>query len=383
MIRRRLPLGALLSTLLTVTFVGPSRAAELERIVTGLELPVSLAFAPDGRMFVAEQHRGTIRVVEDGTIRSEPFATIDVVGTVEQGLLGIAVHPRFAEEPWLYAYYSDPTLRINRLIRIRADRDRAGDQEVLLNLLTVEAGYHNGGDLTFGPDGMLYVTVGDVHDAARAQDVNDLGGKVLRLAPDGSIPADNPFGPTNPVYSMGHRNSFGICADIERNELWETENGPSSDDEVNLLRPGGNYGWPEQLGPGGDDRGFVDPVLAFSDKIVPTGCAVWDGDLYFGTYADGDVRRLRLTTGDRDGSRAVARAPSGITDVAVGPDGALYVAAVDGIYRLAERDPAPIPDPAPTGGRSGPLLWLVAVAFGVAMSLVLLLRLAAQRRSVR
>ena len=240
-----------------------------------------------------------------------------------------------------------------------------------------EAGYHNGGDLVFGADGMLYVTVGDVHDEARAQDVNDLGGKVLRLDPDGSIPPDNPFGPGNPVYSLGHRNSFGICADPETEELWETENGPSSNDEVNLLRAGGNFGWPEQLGSGGRS-GFIDPVLDFPTPIVATGCAVWDGDLYFGAYADGHVRRLELPAGEGARSRAVARLESGITDLAVGPDGALYVAALDGIHRLAERHPASIPDPA--GNPSGVLPWAAAA---VTLAILLGLGLSARRRARR
>jgi quinoprotein glucose dehydrogenase len=286
------PLVALVAAALTALPATASAAAEPEPFVAGLDLPVSMAFAPDGRLFVAEQHLGDIRVVEDGALVREPFAHIDVLGTFEQGLLGIALHPDFPDEPWLYAYYSDPLLRINRLARLPVDR--AGEPEILLDLLTTERGYHNGGDLVFGSDGMLYITVGEVHEPERAQDPADLGGKVLRLAPDGSVPDDNPFGPGIAAYSIGHRNSFGICLDPETGDLWETENGPTSDDEVNLLRAGGNYGWPEQLGPGGAERGFADPVLDYPTQIVPTGCAVWDGDLYFGSYGDGSVRRLRL-----------------------------------------------------------------------------------------
>jgi glucose/arabinose dehydrogenase len=381
MIGRAITATTLLSVLIVAT-PGRAPAAELEPVVTGLELPVSMAFAPDGRLFVAEQHLGTIRIVENGRLLPEPFARIDVLGTFEQGLLGIAVHPRFPEEPWIYAYFSDPVLRINRLIRIRAEGDRAGHREVLLDLLTTEAGYHNGGDLVFGSDGMLYLTVGDVHDAARAQNVNDLGGKVLRLAPDGSIPVDNPFGPGNPVYSIGHRNSFGICVDSATGDLWETENGPSSYDEVNLLRPGANFGWPEQLGPGGRDRGFTDPVLDFPDQIVPTGCVVWDGDLYFGAYADAHVRRLRLPAGVGARARAIARLQDGITDLAIGPEGDLYVAALDGIHRLRERNPAPIPDPAPVSS-GDPWTWLPWVAAGTIAIVLLQLRLSRARRLAR
>jgi quinoprotein glucose dehydrogenase len=376
MIRRSLGATAVLS-ILSVVVAHPASAADLERVVTGLELPVSIVFAPDGRLFVAEQHRGDIRIVQDGRLLPDPFAHIDVVDSFEQGLLGIALHPAFPREPWVYAYYSDPVVRLNRVVRIRAQGDVGQERQVILDLLTTERGYHNGGDMTFGPDGMLYVTVGDVHDEGRAQDPNDPGGKVLRVDPDGSVPVDNPFGPTSPVYSMGHRNSFGICVDPSSGALWETENGPSGHDEINRLEPGGDFGWPLQLGPGGEDRGFIDPVVDFPDTIVPTGCAVWDGDLYFAAYADGAVRRLRLPLQDPPVVEVVVDMDVGITDLTVGPDGALYVAATDGIHRLGERNPASIPGPTRP---SGALPWIAGAA---ALGIILVVRLAAERRTHR
>jgi quinoprotein glucose dehydrogenase len=373
--RKRLTATAAMAVLM-LGAARPGMAADLDLVVTGLDLPVSMAFAPDGRLFVAEQHRGDIRIVKEGRLLPAPFAHLDVIDTYEQGLLGIALHPEFPREPWVYAYYSDPGSRINRLIRIRADGDRGGDREVLLDLLSTEAVFHNGGDLVFGRDGMLYVTVGDAHDEDRAQVVDDLGGKVIRIAPDGSVPADNPFGADSLAYSMGHRNSFGICSDAVTGDLWETENGPTSHDEVNRLEPGGNFGWPLQLGRGGQDRGFVDPVLDYLDEIVPTGCAVWEGDLYFGAFADGFVRRLRLPAADPARSEPVASIAAGITDLAVGPDGALYVAATDGIHRLSERDPAAIAGPNPGRDPSGALPWWA----GAAAIVVLLAGLAGGRR---
>jgi quinoprotein glucose dehydrogenase len=367
MVRRFLAV-VVASTMFPVVFAGPASAADLERFITGLELPVNMAFAPDGRLFVAEQHRGDIRIVKDGRLLPEPFAHIDVIDRFEQGLLGIALHPEFPREPWVYVYYSDPSLLINRIARIRADGDVGRDPEVLLDLLSTERGYHNGGDMVFGTDGMLYVTVGDVHEDARAQDSLDPGGKVLRLTPEGTIPPDNPFGPTNPVYSMGHRNSFGICVDPGSGVLYETENGPSSNDEINQLEPGGNFGWPVQLGPGGEDQGFVDPIVDYPDEIVPTGCAVWDGDLYYAGYADHDPPQVG----------AVVDLDVGITDIAVGPEGALYLSATDGIHRLEERNPAAIPAPAPSPPRSrGSIPWFAGAAV---IAIVLVFRLVGDRR---
>ena len=143
--------------------------------------------------------------------------TLPVVPEAERGLLGIAIGPDFEADPWIYLYLSDATDGVNRLVRVRADGDRAaGEPETLLEGLDSAAGYHNGGDLAFGADGSLFVTLGEAHEADRAQDPSDLGGKIVRLEPDGSVPADNPFGAGNPVWSYGHRNSFGICVDPGR-----------------------------------------------------------------------------------------------------------------------------------------------------------------------
>ncbi len=318
-------------------------------VLGGLSFPVNMAFAPDGRLFFAEKDTGDIRVVQDGRLLPHPFAHLDVVSSSEQGLLGLALDRDFATTRWVYVYYSDPQTRTNRPIRIRRSGDAIEDQP-LLDLLTTENGYHNGGDLVFGTDGTLFVSVGEVHESERAQDPNDLGGKIVRLDPDGSIPPDNPFGPTNPAYSMGHRNSFGLCVDPRSGQLWETENGPGSDDEVNRIEPGGNYGWPGQLGPGGAAP-LIDPVVDFPEVIVPTGCAVWRGSLYFGAYGTGLVYRIRDPSSPSPEAVVVDDLGSGVTDLEVGPDDALYASTVDAIWRLsAPGSPTLAPSPTPAGG---------------------------------
>jgi glucose/arabinose dehydrogenase len=311
----------------------PAVAQEgFEPAVEGFDFAVNVAFAPDGTIFVADKDVGEIRVVRDGEILDEPFASVETSAPVnEMGLLGVAVHPDFPTEPWVYAYYSDAAVGRNRLVRFRADGDVAGEREDLLDLLPTTFGWHNGGDLSFGSDGMLYVSVGDGHDADLAQDLDELGGRILRLNPDGLVPPDNPFGPDNPTFAHGIRNSFGICFDPDSGNLWETENGPDRDDEVNLVEPGANLGWPTQLGPGGEPE-FVDPVLTFSDQIVVTGCAVADGDLYFGEGYDGNLHRMPLPGPDE---RTLGRFEGGITDVAVAPDGALWVVTPTVLYRRA------------------------------------------------
>lgn len=327
----------------------PRAAAAIERsaFLTDLALPTNLAFAPDGRLFFTEKDTGLVRVVSpEGRLREEPFARFAVQNRGETGMLGIALDPSFATDPWVYLYFSDAESGRNRLVRVRDEDGTAGRPQVLGTFLPWSAGYHNGGDLVFGADGMLYVAVGEAHEPSRAQDPDDVGGKILRLTPDGSIPPDNPFGPSNPAFTIGHRNSFGLCVDPETDDLWETENGPSVDDEVNVLRAGRNYGWPEVTGD--SDGRFADPVIVFPSPEALTGCAVWRGDLWFGTAVTHKVYRFPL--GTSDGSpRRIESFDAPVIDLTVGPDDALYVATSNAIHRLADDRPAPTGTPTPEG----------------------------------
>ena len=311
-----------LSLVLCATAVASGPPAAAQSVVADAAFPTNMAFAPDGRLFYVEKDTGNVRVVDDANLLGQPFAHFDVRPDGETGLLGIAIPPDFAHDPWVYLYLSDAKTGNNEIVRVRANGDTGGEVQPVLTALPTENSYHNGGDIAFGPDGMLYVTVGEVHESARAQDPNDLGGKILRITPGGMSFEDNPFGQT-PVYSMGHRNSFGICFDPADGQLYETENGPDSNDEVNKIVAGGNYGWPTVMGPGGPDS-FVQPFLYFPKVIVPTGCAVWDGDLYFGDMS-GNVRRASLGKGPYSGD-IVGTLPSGVTDLQVGPDDSLYIA---------------------------------------------------------
>ena len=343
-------LGLALAALVVLSASAAGAQEGFEREVDGFGFAVNLAIAPDGTMYVADKDAGEIRIVRDGEILDEPFATLPVQVTVnETGLLGVAVDPAFPDEPWVYAYYTGTDVR-NHLVRIRADGDRGTDVQTLLDLLPATSGWHNGGDLAFGPDGKLYVSVGDGHDGTRSQDPNGIGGRILRLNPDGSVPDDNPLGPGNPTFALGIRNSFGLCFDQATGQLWETENGPTEDDEINLIEPGGNYGWPDHLGLGGEPT-FVDPVLNFPETIVPTGCAVSDGTLLFGEGYDGNLHVMPLP-GPAEG--IVARFDGGITDIENAPDGSLWVVTPTALYRSTgalERPSATVsPQPEPSGG---------------------------------
>jgi glucose/arabinose dehydrogenase len=313
---------------------GPAAAQELafQPVVEPASFPTNLAFATDGRAFYTEKDTGRIRVVSrTGAVVASPFATLPVASSVdEMGLLGLALPPDFAQDPWVYAYYSDAGDGRNHLVRIPADGNVGGTPENLLTLLPTENGWHNGGDLAFGADGKLYVAVGEGHVPGRAQDRASLGGKILRLEDDGTAPADNPFGPDSPVYAIGIRNSFGLCAG-PAGELWATDNGPAEWDELNRIEPAANYGWPLRLGPGEAD-GFTPPVFAWREEIVPTGCvAAADGTVYVGGYR-GDLHRISFPAGGRPVDTVVASFDAGITDVERSPTGRLYVATDDAIF---------------------------------------------------
>ena len=207
----------------------------------------SMAFAPDGRLFFTEKNTGKIRIMLDDKVFERPFLTLPVYVASEQGLLGIAVDPRFGENHFVYTYYTlrdnKTELTYNRLSRFTDDNNTAEGEKVLLDKIPADpGGQFAGGAIGFGADDRLYVTVGYGGDLASAQNKTSLLGKVLRINRDGTIPSDNPF-PGSPVYSLGHRNMFGIAFDNKGNGI-VTENGEALYDEINLLKPGGNYGFP-------------------------------------------------------------------------------------------------------------------------------------------
>jgi len=201
---------------------------------------------------------------------------------------------------------------------------------------------------------------------------------VLRLMPDGSVPPDNPI-PGNPLFTLGHRNSFGICVDPATGDLWETENGPTSDDEVNLLTAGGNFGWPTVLGKAGDP-GMIDPVIDHVEEVAPTGCAVWHGDLYYGSYLDGAIRRLDLPLGAAPQPVAVALVHEPVYDLAVGPDDRLYVSSASGIWRMNAPPTGTVSVPPPAHvSRAYPWWGWVCVGLAVVLAAAIVLRLRARR----
>ena len=314
----------------------------------GLALPVGLHFAPDGRLFFAEVNSGRIRVAEHGVLRPEPFATLQVAEGREHGLLGITLDPRFVDNGYLYAYYTVPKKSgkpdFNRVVRL-TERDGVGsDVQVLFDKIPADVkGSHNGGRLRFGPDGKLYVATGTPGDeGGRAQEIKVMEGKILRLNPDGSVPADNPV-PSSPVYAYGLRNPYGMDFHPRTGRLYAVDNGPKGYDELNVIRPGGNYGTPVVVGAPGDAR-FIDPIwnsgserLGLSGMVFYSGGQIpeYAGDMFFCVWNTGVLRRVRLGGPELEQVEEMEDLAADCRlDVAEGPDGALYVAGINRIERL-------------------------------------------------
>ena len=278
----------------------------VETVVEGLEIPWDLAFAADGRILITERP-GRIRVVQDGTLQAAPYATVNAVHQSESGLMGIALHPDFAGNGYLYVCYTyrdDSGRLLNRVARL-TDRAGAGtDHRIILDAIP-GASRHDGCRIRFGPDGYLYVTMGDAIVPELAQDLDSLAGKVLRLTAEGAAPADNPF-PDSLVYTYGHRNPQGLAWHPETGDLFITEHGPDRDDEVNRLEPGNNYGWPEVTGSAADSR-FLDPLLSLTPTVAIAGAAFysqgrlppsWEGNFLFTALKGAHLQRVVLEPPD-------------------------------------------------------------------------------------
>lgn len=321
-----------------------------EIVASGLAWPVSFAFAPDGRILYNERYTGRIRAFANDQVAPGEIANVSVVTNGEQGLLGLALDPDFSTSPWVYVYHThfDSGLgRVaNRVLRISAGNPSLAP-EVLLDPIPAGA-RHNGGILGFARDGTLFITTGDATVSTNSQDNASLAGKILRINRDGTIPADNPI-PGSPVYSLGHRNVFGLDFHPVTGQPYVSENGPTSDDEVNLIEPGRNYGWPLVTGDANDPR-FVDPIMAFATVIAPTGLAFYTGDVaawqdsfFLGDWNRGVLQRIELAPPDY--RQVVLRetidtvGPNGILDVEMGPDGYVYFSTTGTIYRLRTLPP--------------------------------------------
>ena len=311
----------------------------VETIATGLDIPWSLAFAPDRRLFITERP-GRVRIMDVSTGTSEVALTLDdVFAQGEAGTLGLALDPNFAESRLVYVYYSARVggSAVNRIVRYRETGGRLGERSVLLDNIPAN-GIHDGGRLRFGPDGLLYATAGDAANTALSQDLASLGGKIVRLNPDGTTPRANPF--SSPVYSWGHRNPQGIDWHPVTGDLWASEHGSSGNDEINVIEAGANYGWPRIEG-AQTMAGMRTPITFYNPAIAPSGASFYRAqlfpafvnNLFVATLRGTHLLRLRLEPGARRiaaQERLLENEFGRIRDVITGPDGFLYFSTSNG-----------------------------------------------------
>jgi glucose/arabinose dehydrogenase len=353
----------------TVQFGGsrslPAGFTKNESFVTGLVDATAFVQTPDGRWLIAEQG-GAVRVVKNGALLLAPFVQLPVDATGERGLIGIALDPNFAANGFVYLHYTTPVGGAhNRVSRFTAVGDTAstGSEAIVVELPSLSsATNHNGGALHFGADGKLYVGVGDNANGARAQDLGDRFGKLLRLNADGTIPADNPFvgraGADPAVWAYGLRNPFTFAVQPGIGRIHINDVGQNTWEEVNLGVAGANYGWPASEGPDNVGAGVTAPLFAYkhSAAVPPgsgpggffTGFSIAGGafypatgafpqayrdDYYFADYVSGFVARMDLANGNA--VYAFAQIAGNPVDVFAGADGALYVLGRSSVTRIA------------------------------------------------
>src|SRR5262245_2434402 len=309
--------------------------------VSGLNVPWSLVFLPDGRALVSER-RGQIRIIDaNARMTPNPYAALQVTLRGDGALMGLALHPQFPRQPYVYVMLTRQERggTANAVIRLKHLGDHAEfDRDIVTG---IPAGiYHDGGRIAFGPDGMLYIGTGDSTHPELAQDLHSLAGKILRVTAEGEIPADNPF-PGSPVYSYGHRNVQGLAWHPQTGALFASEHGPSGEfglqahDEINLIKPGGNYGWPQATCAVSRPK-LIDPVVCWPDTTAPPGGIAFAGnDLMVATLKSEALIRLRLSGSDAryrpteiqrwfTSPRSPGRYGR-LRDVVHGPDGSFYV----------------------------------------------------------
>jgi aldose sugar dehydrogenase len=339
-----------------------------------LEQPWSMAFLPDGNILITERP-GRLRLVRKGVLAPQPVASLpEIYADGLQGLMDVALHPEFAANRWVYLTYHKPEGDEGAVTLARGTWNGAALVDVR-DLFESHAVKTEASRITFGRDGMLYMSISAPGDSvgpevARPQDPRDYAGKVVRLRDDGSIPSDNPFvrraGYKGGVYSLGHRNGHALVVNPETGDLWQTEQGPNGGDEINVIKAGGNYGWPKvsygrqyfgpYISPRPERKGMEQPAMFWMPSIGVTGMTFYTGDrfpawrrnAFVGGLREGEIPRTgqlqRIVFNDRwqeiRRESLLRELHQRIRDVRQGPDGLLYVLTAEDDGALLRIEPA-------------------------------------------
>ncbi|MCC5925683.1 MAG: PQQ-dependent sugar dehydrogenase [Bacteroidetes bacterium] len=336
-------------------------SVRLDEVVSGLGIIWGMAFLPDGSVLLTER-QGSLRIVRNGQLQEEPITGLpDIYAVGQGGLLDVTIHPNFEENGWVYLSYSARTpegLGYVEIMRARLDGNQLIDREILFQESpALSARHHFGNRIVFDNDGYMFFTIGDRGVMQKAQQLDNYGGKVFRLHDDGRIPSDNPFvgreDALDEIFTYGNRNPQGMILHPETGEIWTHEHGPRGGDELNVMRAGLNYGWPEityGINYNGtiiteetEREGMEQPLHQWTPSIAPSGMVyvtserypAWQGNLLIGTLAPQYLHRAVL-----DGERVIHEEemfkPIGrVRDVRQAPDGFIYFSTDNGsVFRI-------------------------------------------------
>ena len=369
-----------------------SAEVKVETVVDNLKIPWELVFAPDGRIFFTERD-GKLWVIEDESL--ELVATFPTSNTLEGGLLGLALDPEFEKNNFLYLYqtYFGFELHHNKVVRYTVSNNQLTDEQILIDKIP-GALWHDGGRIKFGPDEKIYITTGDATNASLSQKIGSLAGKILRINADGTIPVDNPF-ESSPVFSYGHRNSQGIDW-TENGILVSSEHGPSGEkgyahDEINVIEPGKNYGWPVIVGDSNNPE-YTNPILHSGDVTwAPSGLLYYDSDKipeWKGKFLVAALRGQHVMVLDLDLKNNSVKSVEKIfqdkygriRDLVQSPDGDVFILTSNGdndkILRVTtlETPPLTVETKGPSSSLGGYLVYGIIIATVVAGAAILIKR---------
>lgn len=304
----------------------------IRTIAQNLDVPWAIDIAVDNRIFFTEKPGRLGMIHANGTLASEPIVNIHTEDIGEAGLMGLALHPNFTQNHLMYVYhtYAENGGLYNKVLMLTEKNNKIVNSKIILDGIPASDS-NNGGRIKFGPDGKLYVSTGDSETPELAQNTNSLAGKLLRLNDDGTIPDDNPI-PESPVYSYGHRDIQGFAWHPITKKLYASEHGPAGNDEVNIIEPGSNYGWPIEVcnhSTSSTPIRFETPEYCFNPEIAPSGLTIaasnklgYQNDILFTTLRGSHLHHIDLETRIQDN---VLVGYGRLSDIVEAHDGSLYV----------------------------------------------------------
>ena len=323
------------------TYAAPPVNFQTTQVIgSGLDGPTGFAIAPDSRIFVLER-AGKVKIYKNGSLLQTPFVDLNAEASGDRGLIGVAFDPDFSSNHYAYFYYTSKNDLLNKIVRLDASADVGINAVEIYRTNSPSLQFHVGGSLGFGPDGKLYFAVGDNGDTSNPQDLSNPHGKILRINSDGTVPVDNPFygqaGKYGAIWAYGFRNPWRLSFDPDSGRLYVGDVGDATWEEIDLVQKGGNYGWPIVEGPCVSSCPYIQPIYAYNHNGASRAVALgpvyqgnmfpaeYKGDLFFGDYAGGFIKRLNLDSSGNYVSVADFDLNAGsVVDFKVAQDGSLY-----------------------------------------------------------